>query len=174
MASEAMPSAMVKPLKLSSTASPTSACRTRNSGGLPDADLAGRDRPRARCARPTSSRSRSTMSFQVQPAPRMAKAPMKNSTRCQEAGRAARARRPRPVPPTTSRASAAARSRSGGRGGTAADKDATRPARACRPNCRSRRRPNRPRESFSPSMCGLIGPADCRSACRRCRRGRAW
>ena len=32
------------------------------------------------------SRSRSTMSFQVQPAPRMANAPMKNSTTCQRLG----------------------------------------------------------------------------------------
>ena len=100
------------------------------------------------------------MSFQVQPAPRMAKAPMKNSAICQGLGPRACAR-PRPAPPTTSTAAATARSRSGGRAGTAADKDATKPGRACRPNCRSRPRPNRP----------LIGvtahrPADCRSACR--------
>ena len=62
----------------------------------------------------------------------------------QEAGRRARAPRPRRAPPTTSTATATARSRSAGRGGRAADRAATRPARACRPNCRSRRRPNRP------------------------------
>ncbi len=57
---------------------------------------------------------------------------------------AGHARRPRRGPRTTSTAIATARSRSGGRGGQAADKDATRPGRGCRPNCRSHRRPNRP------------------------------
>ena len=62
-----------------------------------------------------------------------------------EARRRARAPRPRRAPTTTSTATATARSRSADRAAPAADRDATRPARACRPNCRSRRRPNRPR-----------------------------
>src|ERR1700735_3532347 len=49
---------------------------------------------------------------------------------------------------TTSKASAKATSRSAGRGAQAADKGETRPVRADRPNCRSRRRPNRRPGSF--------------------------
>ena len=48
----------------------------------------GIGRERVRSTLP--SRSRSTMSFQVQPAPRIAKAPMKNSTTCQRFGPAVR------------------------------------------------------------------------------------
>ena len=77
-----MPVQIVKPLNCNSTASPTSACATRKTPAactLTCPDGIGRERVRSTMA----SRSRSTMSFQVQPAPRMAKAPMKNSTTCQ-------------------------------------------------------------------------------------------
>ena len=88
------------------------------------------------------------MSFQVQPAPRMRKAPTKNSARCDQArrtlagGDGGKRRRP------PARQQQQARRRSGGRTAPAADRDATRPVREYRPNCRSRRRPNRSPGSF--------------------------
>ncbi len=80
-----MPSAMVKPLNVISTAKPTSACNTRKTAAettLTWPEGIGRERVRSTLA----SRSRSTMSFQVQPAPRMAKAPMKNRHEVHEIG----------------------------------------------------------------------------------------
>src|SRR3984957_7479486 len=78
MTSEAMPVATAKRLNCSSTRSPINACTTRKTsacGTLTCPAGIGRDRVRSTLA----SRSRSVMSFQVQPAPRMAKAPKKNS-----------------------------------------------------------------------------------------------
>src|SRR6266567_1152585 len=78
MISEAMPVMIAKRLNWSSTASPINACTTRNAaacGTLTCPAGIGRERVRSTSA----SRSRSVMSFQVQPAPRMANAPMKNS-----------------------------------------------------------------------------------------------
>src|SRR3981189_23880 len=78
MTSEAIPHPIAKRLNCSSTARPTSACSTRNTtacGTLTCPAGIGRERVRSTNA----SRSRSVMSFQVQPAPRMANAPMKNS-----------------------------------------------------------------------------------------------
>src|SRR6202047_2620235 len=78
MTSDAMPVMTAKRLNCSSTASPINACATRNAsacGTLTCPAGIGRDRVRSTLA----SRSRSVMSFQVQPAPRMAKAPTKNS-----------------------------------------------------------------------------------------------
>jgi hypothetical protein len=90
MTSEAIPVAMVKPLNCSSTRSPTSAWATRNAAAWVTLTWPeGIGRERVRSTRP--SRSRSTMSFQVQPAPRIAKAPMKNSRRCHRLGNASRA-----------------------------------------------------------------------------------
>ena len=79
MISEAIPVMIAKRLNCSSTASPISACstsHTRACGTLTWPAGIGRDRVRSTL----SSRSRSVMSFQVHPAPRMTKAPMKNST----------------------------------------------------------------------------------------------
>ena len=79
MTSEAMPVITAKRLNCSSTASPIRACSTRNAkacDALTWPAGIGRDRVRSTLA----SRSRSVMSFQVQPAPRITKAPMKNST----------------------------------------------------------------------------------------------
>ena len=70
---------IAKRLNCSSTASPISACTTRNASACATLTCPagiGRDRVRSTLA----SRSRSVMSFQVQPAPRITKAPMKNST----------------------------------------------------------------------------------------------
>ncbi len=67
-----------KRLNWSSTQSPTNACSTRNRSArftLTWPAGIGRERVRSTIA----SRSRSVMSFQVQPAPRMAKAPRKNN-----------------------------------------------------------------------------------------------
>ena len=109
----------VKRLNWSSTSKPTSACASMKMVACATVTWPeGIGRERVRSTRP--SRSRSTRSFQVQPAPRMAKAPMKNSTMCQRLGkRSCACRRGRP---TTSTASAAARSRSAGRDGQAADR----------------------------------------------------
>ena len=79
MTSEAMPVMIAKRLNCSSTASPISACSTRKTSACDTLTWPagiGRDRVRSTLA----SRSRSVMSFQVQPAPRITKAPMKNST----------------------------------------------------------------------------------------------
>src|SRR6201985_3713977 len=79
MTSEAIPVSTAKRLNCSSTISPISACSTRTAPACATLTCPagiGRERVRSTCA----SRSRSVMSFQVQPAPRMAKAPMKNST----------------------------------------------------------------------------------------------
>ena len=94
------------------------------------------------------------MSFQVQPAPRMAKAPMKNSSEVPEIRAGAAAPRRRRAPPTTSTASAAATSRSAGRAGRAADRGASMPARGCRPSCRSHRRRVRPPRSSRQRVAG--------------------
>ena len=78
MTSEAMPVMTAKRLNCSSTSSPISASRTRKANAcftLTCPAGSGRDRVRSTLA----SRSRSVMSFQVHPAPRMTKAPMKNS-----------------------------------------------------------------------------------------------
>ena len=77
---------IAKAVNCRSTASPISACRDKKSERLSHTDLSGRDRPRAR-ALDRASRSRSVMSFQVQPAPRITKAPMKNSAQSQGRGR---------------------------------------------------------------------------------------
>ena len=98
-------------------------------------DGIGRERVRSTRA----SMSRSTRSFQVQPAPRMAMAPTSISSRCQRFG-PQRAQGSRPAPPTTSRATAGATSRSAGRGGLVADKGGSRQARGRQPSCRSHRR----------------------------------
>ena len=79
MISEAMPVMTAKRLNCSSTTNPIRAWATRKTaacGTLTCPAGIGRDRVRSTRA----SRSRSVMSFQVQPAPRMTKAPMKNST----------------------------------------------------------------------------------------------
>ena len=139
MTSEAMPVQIAKRLNCSSTASPISACSDQE-GRTPASRSPGPPGSAATAsARPCASRSRSVMSFQVQPAPRIAKAPMKNSTMIERQSADARARCRRRAPPTTSTASAAARIRSAGRDGRAADRAATRTARAYRPSCRSRR-----------------------------------
>ena len=133
-----MPTPMAKRLNWQSTSSPTSACNTRNTkaaGTLTCPDGIGRDRVRSTRA----SMSRSTRSFQVQPAPRMTMAPISNSTICQGSGPRLR-RRPQPAPTTTSMAAAEATSRSGGRDASAGDKAAPIPARWCRPNFRSHQR----------------------------------
>ena len=72
---------------------------------------------------------------------------------------------------TTSTATAKARSRSAGRGAQAADRDETRPVRAYRPNCRSRRRPNRPPGSFGQRITveRVEGAAAGFGVLRRCR-----
>src|SRR5579863_3524751 len=78
MASEAIPVATAKRLNCNSTARPIKACATRKTsacGTLTCPAGIGRDFVRSTLA----SRSRSVMSFQVQPAPRMAKAPRKNN-----------------------------------------------------------------------------------------------
>ena len=99
----------------------------------------GRERVRSTRA----SRSRSTMSFQVQPAPRIANAPMKNSSTCQRlTGCAARTAAKPGRPPAGQQQ--AARRRSAGRGGRAADRGAPTPARVCRPSYRLNRRRVRP------------------------------
>src|ERR1700744_2616064 len=80
MTSEAMPVAIAKRLNCRSTTRPTSACATRKASAcftLTCPAGIGRERVRSTLA----SRSRSVMSFQVQPAPRMAKAPAKNRAR---------------------------------------------------------------------------------------------
>ena len=76
---------IVKRLNCSSTTSPISACAARNTAAaftLTWPDGIGRERVRATLA----SRSRSRMSFQVQPAPRITKAPTKNSATCHGLG----------------------------------------------------------------------------------------
>ncbi len=140
-----MPVQIVKALNCSSTARPTSACATRKPAAawtLTCPDGIGRERVRSTLA----SRSRSTMSFQVQPAPRMAKAPTKNSSDVPDADRMAGVDRRRGRA-TTSTGSTAARNRSADRDERAADKDAAKRARGYRPSFRLHRRRVRPRRS---------------------------
>ena len=74
-----MPVMIAKRLNCSSTRSPISACRTRKANACATLICpAGKGRDRVRSTR--ASRSRSVMSFQAHPAPRMTKAPIKNST----------------------------------------------------------------------------------------------
>jgi hypothetical protein len=80
-----MPSNTVKRLNCSRIAKPTSACATRKIAAaltLTWPDGIGRERVRATMA----SRLRSTMSFQVQPAPRITNAPTKKRTTCHGSG----------------------------------------------------------------------------------------
>ena len=75
----------VKRLNWISTSKPTSACSSMKTVACATVTWPeGIGRERVRSTSP--SRLRSTRSFQVQPAPRMAKAPMKNSTMCQRLG----------------------------------------------------------------------------------------
>ena len=170
-----MPSPTVKPLKLIKTAKPISACRIRNKAAcatLTWPDGIGRERVRSTLA----SRSRSTMSFQVQPAPRMAKAPMKNKAMCQGLG-------PR-------RCAATAASADDHQHGSSKQPGADRTVEPRQPQIRPQ--PWR-RERIDPVAGGVgDGPGrlpiaglrrrrrvhrdfarDCRSGCRRCR-GRSW
>jgi hypothetical protein len=76
---------MAKRLNCTSTSSPTSACATRNTLAartLTCPDGIGRERVRSTLA----SMSRSTRSFQVQPAPRMTMAPTNSRTMCHGLG----------------------------------------------------------------------------------------
>ena len=80
IANEAMPVAIAKRLNCSNTAKPISACATRNASAcLTPTCPAGIGRERVRST--LASRSRSVMSFQVQPAPRMTKEPIRNNAR---------------------------------------------------------------------------------------------
>ncbi len=76
---------MVKPLNCTSTSRPTRACATRNAIAaltLTCPDGIGRERVRSTLA----SMSRSIRSFQVQPAPRITMAPIRNNNTCQGSG----------------------------------------------------------------------------------------
>ena len=159
-------------VELSSTASPINACSTRKTaaaGTLTCPEAIGRERVRST----RRSRSRSTMSFQVQPAPRIAKAPTKNSKTCHAS--TSRLRPLRRALPTTSRATATATSRSGGRGGRGADRGATTRARGRRPSCRSnRRRVRRRRSSRQWIARKRVEGADTALGCGRLRDGQEW
>ena len=84
--SEARPVKTVKRLNWISTRNPTKACASMNMVACATVtcfDGIGRERVRST----SPSRSRSTRSFQVQPAPRIAKAPMKKRTMCHALGK---------------------------------------------------------------------------------------
>ena len=110
---------MAKRLNCSRTTSPTSACSTRKHDGRWHADLARRDRPRARALDPRIDVAVDQIVPGAAGAAHHDGADAETAAHARDRGRASR-RGSRPAPPTTSRATAAATSRSAGRAGSAA------------------------------------------------------
>ena len=165
MASEAMPTPIAKPLNCSSTSKSDQRLQRPGTPAPPARltwpDGIGRERVRSTCA----SRSRSTMSFQVQPAPRMAKAPTKNSTTCQRLA--------------DSRASAMAASADRPPARQQQQPGADRPVEAGQPQigpqpAGARLSTQLPVASATRPAAWLIATGRCRSGCRRCRGPSAW
>ena len=140
---------IAKRLNCSSTASPISACSDQERQRLRHAHLPCRDRPRPR---PLDPGIEIAVGDVVPGAARAAHHEGADEEQHDDERQLARrrARCRRRAPPTTSTASAAARIRSAGRNGRAADRAATRTARAYRPSCRWHRQRGPWRRSSEP------------------------